>query len=42
MKVQCVEMDLAFKMVDGTTNLFSIAGWNEQTRRILIIYYMYT
>lgn len=41
MKVQCVEMDLAFKMVQGTTNLFSIAGWNEKTQRILIIRYVY-
>lgn len=32
-RVQCVEMDLSFKMVAGKTNVFSIGGWNEDTKR---------
>jgi hypothetical protein len=25
-------MDLAFKMVQGTTKVFTISGWNEQAK----------
>ena len=32
---QCLEMDLAFKMVQGKTNLFSIEDWCEETKREL-------
>ena len=32
-KVQCLEMDLSFKMVEGKTNVFSLAGWNDDTKR---------
>jgi len=33
-QVQCVEMDLAFKMVKGKTNLFSLSSWNPDTNRM--------
>ena len=33
-RVTCIEMDLSFKMVQGKTNLFSIAGWDENSKRI--------
>lgn len=29
----CLEMDLSFKMVQGKTNVFSICGWQKQTKR---------
>ena len=29
-RVRHLEMDLAFKMVQGNTKLFTISGWNEQ------------
>jgi hypothetical protein len=31
------EMDLSFKMVQGSTNLFSISGWDEEWKRMLCI-----
>jgi len=31
--VQCLEMDLSFKMVQGTPNVFSLATWNEDVKR---------
>jgi len=34
-QVQCMEMDLSFKMIQGKTNVFSICGWNEDTKRKL-------
>jgi hypothetical protein len=34
-QAQCIEMDLSFKMVQGSTNLFSLASWNEDTKRKL-------
>jgi len=30
-------MDLSFKMVQGSTNLYSITGWNEDSNRTLSI-----
>ncbi|KAJ6002324.1 hypothetical protein N7522_007551 [Penicillium canescens] len=32
--VRYIEMDLAFKMVAGKTNVFTIASWNEEGNRI--------
>jgi hypothetical protein len=34
-------MDLLFKMVQGKTNLFSIAGWDENSKRMYILCYAY-
>ena len=31
--VQCLHMDLSFKMVQGTPNVFSLATWNEDVKR---------
>jgi len=36
--VQHLEMDLAFKMVQGQTKVFSISAWNEQARSISLPY----
>jgi hypothetical protein len=33
--VRHLEMDLAFKMVQGKTNVFSISAWNEQARSMI-------
>jgi hypothetical protein len=33
MHVQHVQMDLAFKMVQGKTNVFSLSDWNEDAQR---------
>lgn len=30
--VQCIEMDLSFKMVQGKTNVFSISAWNAEAK----------
>jgi hypothetical protein len=35
-QVQCIEMDLSFKMIQGSTNVFSIAGWNEDVKRNIV------
>ncbi|KAI9751102.1 MAG: hypothetical protein M1835_001264, partial [Candelina submexicana] len=35
----CLEMDLAFKMVQGKTNVYSISGWNEDVQRINVYCY---
>lgn len=35
-KAQCLEMDLALKMVQGKTNVFSISGWNNDTKRMYL------
>jgi len=32
-QVQCAQMDLAFKMIQGSTNVFSICSWNEDVKR---------
>jgi hypothetical protein len=42
-QIQCIEMDLSFKMVQGSTNLYSITGWNEESKRKYnkYIYYLY-
>jgi hypothetical protein len=37
-KVQCIEMDLSFKMVYGNTNVFSISAWNADAHRKSILY----
>ena len=39
--VTCIEMDLSFKMVRGKTNLFSIAGWDENSKRMHALCYAY-
>ena len=31
-KVQCIEMDMSFKMVQGKTNVFSISAWNAEAK----------
>ncbi len=36
-QVQCMEMDLSFKMIQGSTNVFSISNWNEDAKRELNI-----
>ena len=36
-RVECIEMDLSFKMVQGKTNVFSIAGWDENSKRMHIL-----
>ena len=36
-KAQALEMDLSFKMVHGKINLFSISGWDDDSRRRLCI-----
>ncbi|KAN0068226.1 hypothetical protein V8E54_013796, partial [Elaphomyces granulatus] len=38
---ECLEMDLAFKMVQGKTNVFSISGWNNDTKRINVYCYAF-
>ena len=40
-RVECIEMDLSFKMVQGKTNVFSIAGWDENSKRMHILCYAY-
>jgi hypothetical protein len=40
-KVHCIEMDLSFKMVQGKTNVFSIAGWDDQVKRMFSICFTY-
>ena len=35
--VHCIEMDLSFKMIQGTTNVFSIAGWDDEAKCIVSI-----
>ncbi|KAL2043699.1 hypothetical protein ABVK25_012521, partial [Lepraria finkii] len=32
LKVECMEMDLAFKMVQGKINVFSLEDWNADTK----------
>jgi hypothetical protein len=39
--VECIEMDLSFKMVQGKTNIFSIAGWDENSKHIYTLCYAY-
>ena len=34
-------MDLSFKMVQGKTNVFSIAGWDENSKHMHTLYYAY-
>ena len=41
-RVTCIEMDLLFKIVQGKTNLFLIAGWDENSKYIHIICHAYT
>src|SRR5436853_472607 len=37
--VECIKIDLSFKIVQGKTNLFSIAGWDKNSKRIHSLYY---
>ncbi|OJD12483.1 hypothetical protein ACJ73_09344, partial [Blastomyces percursus] len=39
---QCIEMDLAFKMIKGSVNVFSITGWSEIENTTLIYAYVFT
>ena len=39
--VTCMEMDLSFKMVQGKTNLFSIAGWDDNSKRMHNLHLVY-
>jgi hypothetical protein len=32
---------MSFKMVAGKTNIFSLVGWDDYTRRMLYIFYAY-
>ena len=34
-------MDLSFKMVQGKTNLYSITGWDEGSKRIQVFVYAF-
>jgi hypothetical protein len=34
-EARCVEIDLAYKMVAGKTNVFTIVGWDEVAKRKL-------
>jgi len=40
-RVTCIEMDLSFKMVQGKTNLFSIARWDDNSKRIHCLHSTY-
>lgn len=35
-QVRSLEMDLSFKMVNGSTNVFSLTSWDEKRKRISI------
>jgi hypothetical protein len=39
--VRHIEMDLAFKMVQGKTNVFTMSGWNERAGRKTSTSYLY-
>ncbi|PYH88477.1 hypothetical protein BO71DRAFT_403826 [Aspergillus ellipticus CBS 707.79] len=39
--VQHIEMDLSFKMVQGTTNVFSISAWNADVKRLITYAYVF-
>jgi hypothetical protein len=36
-----LEIDMSFKMVAGKTNIFSVVGWDDYTKRMLYISYAY-
>ena len=39
--MECIKIDLSFKIVQGKTNLFSIAGWDKNSKRMYSLYYAY-